>query len=204
MVKSTCKLEIDIKIIDESNVIKDFGMEKILETKGEYLRTSGKKDVFIINYSDGTSNKPELNKFYHIVGELRNVIIKEEDNSNSYSKVYILAKEFTELESEPSIYANEIIFDNVELLNKPDVRKSFKDETTDITDIKIRIQRNVEKFDIVKCTCWNNNARLIKNYDKGSLLNIIGRLQSRVLRNGGIHTEVSVNSISIVENDGGD
>ena len=204
MVKSTCKLEIDIKIIDESNVIKDFGMEKILETKGEYLRTSGKKDVFIINYSDGTSNKPELNKFYHIVGELRNVIIKEEDNSNSYSKVYILAKEFTELESEPSIYANEITFDNVELLNKPDVRKSFKDETTDITDIKIRIQRNVEKFDIVKCTCWNNNARLIKNYDKGSLLNIIGRLQSRVLRNGGIHTEVSVNSISIVENDGGD
>ena len=197
MNKSLSTLIIDLKIISEPVVIKDFGLEKILEVKGEFVRTSGKKDIFIINYSDGLSNQPEIGNYYNINGSLRNIMILGEDSKYSYSKVYILAKNFSILDGEPEIYTNEIKLFNVELFYKSVVRKSFKDESIDITDIKVKVQRNIEKYNIFKCTCWNNNARLISSVDKGSLIDIIGRLQSKFVNEDGIRTEISVSSISI-------
>ena len=199
MNKSTCNLTLDVKIISEEAIqIKDFGMEKIFEITGEYLRTSGKTDKFIIDYSDGLMITPKKDDFIRISGSLRNIMVSTEEGI-TYPKVYVLAKSITLLDEEPEIYLNEIKFNNVTLINTPEVRKSFTDGVTDITDIKIRVQRNQEKFNIFKCTSWNNNARLISNQDKGAILDIIGRIQSKSLKNGGLRTEVSINSISIVK-----
>ena len=197
MIKSTCNVVLDIKVISESPVqIKDFGMEKIYEITGEYVRTSGKTDKFIINYSDGLTTQPKFGDFITINGTLRNIIVNEESGVH-YTKVYVLARNITILDSEPDIYQNEITLDNVELLNTPSVRKSYTDGITDISDIRIRVQRNPEKFNVFKCTSWNNNARLISNQDKGAILDIIGRIQSKSLKNGGLRTEISINSIVI-------
>ena len=197
MIKSSCNLTIDVKVISESaKMIKDFGMEKIYEILGLYTRISGKTDTFIINYSDGSPVKPEQGDILRISGELRNIFVESNDGDYHYPKVYIMAKSIEKLSEEPEVYKNEINFENVELLKEPEIRKAFNNDNVDIADIKIKVRRNAEN--IFRCTCWNNNARLIRDVQKETILNVSGRLQSKKLKNDGIKTEISVNSISIV------
>lgn len=49
----------------------------------------------------------------------------------------------------------------------------------EITDILLAVNRTHNKSDYIPCIAWGKNARITKDFDVGSHVNILGRMQSR-------------------------
>jgi hypothetical protein len=160
-------------------------LETIYETFIEYRRTSGKTDLFVINYSSGLGI--ELHK-----GDIVN-ITEGSIRSSKYeniTKVYVKADEMSVLDAEPEVYINTVDLKGI-LVREPKLRKSFADNKTDISDFTLKIERNQGKASFIPVVAWNNNARLIINTEVGGELSISGRLQSHTTSKGYLMVEVT-------------
>ena len=79
----------------------------------------------------------------------------------------------------------------------------------EICDVLVAVNRAYNKSDYLPCIAWGRNARLIKDAEVGSKIDIVGRIQSREyqkkLENGEIITktayEISINRINFANNE---
>ena len=188
------------KVISKPEVQFTYGIEKILEVKIEYKRISGKIDTFMVNFSHSLQSKFDVGDYIEIEGSIRSASVAVEGCEYKKLKVYIFGSKITKLDEEPEVYKNQVELKDVELLKDPVLRKSYADDSIDICDLKLRAFRNINKYSIIFCTCWNSNARLMAKYKKGVHLDLEGRLQSYCsTMTNYLKMEVSVNSLNIKE-----
>lgn len=76
----------------------------------------------------------------------------------------------------------------------------------EICDMLLAVNRQYNKSDYIPCIAWGRNARFAKNFEVGSKLNILGRIQSRKYQKQigdevveKIAYEVSINRITELE-----
>ena len=113
-------------------------------------------------------------------------------------KVYVLVRELEKLTGMPKELNNIINFENLLVTSKPVTRKSYTDDTMDITSFKVRSERNKDKSSVLFCTAWNSLARLTTELEIGNRINGQGNLQSRY-SHGWLYNEICISSLSIAE-----
>lgn len=192
---SICAVEVDGLVISEPIVKISYGIENIQEVKISYKRLSGKKDNFLVYFSDGLNVDLAEGKYIKVKGELRSTIIK--DSVGIFPKVYILAKEIEILDKEPKQYENRVEITDGILVKKPKLRKSYNGEDVDIAEVAVKIPRHNNKLSKIMCTTWNNNARLISKYEEDDLIDAEGRLQSHDTKYGNILVQVALSSVQV-------
>ncbi|MBQ2608863.1 MAG: single-stranded DNA-binding protein [Butyrivibrio sp.] len=175
------------RVVTEPTVLTEYGIEKIYEAQIEYKRTSDKTDRFIINYSSGLDLDIKKDMLLLIDGTVRTTKFEQ------ITKIYVKIDNAKVLDEEPEIYTNEVVIKGV-LAKAPRIRKSYKDETTDITDLTVKVERNQTKASYLPVVAWNNNARLASQIAEGEEINIRGRLQSHTTKNGYLMTEITTTS----------
>lgn len=192
---SICAVEVDGLVISEPIVKISYGIENIQEVKISYKRLSGKKDNFLVYFSEGLNVDLAEGKYIKVKGELRSTIIK--DSVGIFPKVYILAKEIEILDKEPKQYENRVELTDGILVEKPKLRKSYNGEDVDIAEVAVKIPRHNNKLSKIMCTTWNNNARLISKYGEDDLIDAEGRLQSHDTKYGNILVQVALSSVQV-------
>lgn len=192
---SACKVYLDCRVVSNPEVLKNYGLETIYTVNVECKRLSGRVDEFSVNYSSALGLELKENDLVAIEGELRSVNVKV-SNSKFMLRLYILANNIKHLDSEPENYKNVVEISGGKISKKSDFRKS--DDDTVIQNISIKIERFNKSF-IIPCSCWNNNARLVKDLELNTKVNIRGRLQSHRTSAGYTMIEVPISLISIYE-----
>ena len=192
---SICAVEVDGLVISEPIVKISYGIENIREVKISYKRLSGKKDNFLVYFSEGLNVDLAEGKYIKVKGELRSTIIK--DSVGIFPKVYILAKEIEILDKEPEQYENNVEITEGILTETPKLRKSYNGDDVDIAEVGVKIPRHNNKLSKIMCTTWNNNARLISKYGENDLIDAEGRLQSHDTKYGNILVQVALSSVQV-------
>lgn len=187
---------LDCKVVSNPEVQITYGMETIYECEVSCMRNSGKEDIFKVQFSK-SSNLIEFKEgdFITIVGELRTTKVYVKEDTRKYLRVYIHVKE-AEFIEEPAKYRNSFILSGYSLSRDAILRKSYDDETVDITDLIVEVPRGTNKVSYIPCTAWNNFARLSADLKRGDVIEVEGRLQSHKSTKGHILVEVSVSSLS--------
>ena len=183
----TANVELTGRVIAEPKVLTEYGIEKIFETQVEYKRTSGKSDIFVVNYSSGLGIDLKENDIINIKGTVRTT------KYENITKIYIKMDKAELLDAEPDVYINEVSLKGV-IAREPRIRKSYKDDETDIADLTVKVARNQTKVSYIPVVAWNNNARLAVNLKKDDEVAIKGRLQSHTTKNGFLMTEITTTS----------
>lgn len=199
---SACKVCLDCRVVSAPVILKKYGIETIYTVNVKSKRLSGKYDEFVINYSSALGVDLKENDLVNIDGELRSINVKTGD-SKFMLRLYVLANNIKHLDSEPDNYTNIVEINGGKMNRKTDFRKSDKNEDTVIQNINIKVERFNKSF-VIPCSCWNNNAKIIKNLPIGTRLNVRGRLQSHRTSSNYLMIEVPLNLISIYNEEKGD
>lgn len=192
----TNKVIVDAEVISEPVLQATYGVEHIYEVIVRTKRISGAYDEFYVSYSNGLGVELHKGDFIFVTGDLRSIRVKLE-GSGSITKVFVKASSIEVLDSEPEDYRNEVTLDGGELAKDVLLRKSFKDDNTDISTMIVKLDRGYSKSSYIPCSAWNNNARLVADLKRGSKVNIIGRIQSHRTSNGRLMFEVSISFVSV-------
>ena len=175
------------RVITEPKELISYGIETIYEAVIEYKRTSGNCDKFVVNYSSGLGIEIKNGTLLDISGSVRTT------KYENITKIYIKIDKAEVLEQEPPIYNNEVILKGV-IAKEPKIRKSYKDNDTDIADLTVKVVRNQTKLSFIPVVVWNSNARLAVTLKKDDEIAIKGRLQGHTTKNGYLMTEVTTTS----------
>ena len=185
----------ECKIMSKPEVQATYGLDTIYECLVSCPRTSGKEDIFKVQYSKGIGVLDlDEGDFISVAGELRTAKVYMESENRRFLCVYINANEISKID-EPKKYQNKIILKGFPVVKDATFRKSFDDRDIDITEVVIEVPRNKCKTSYIHCTLWNNLARLASTLKKGDIIELEGRLQSHVSKNGHTLVEVSVSSV---------
>lgn len=207
--KVLCEVMLDCVVLTKPKEVKTYGIEVIYAVDVEFQSTKTKKGVININYSNslGLELKPGDN--LRIKGDLRSIRVDsselgvevKEDSTEPVikpRKVYLLIREIEKLDKLPEDMLNVINFENLLVTSKPVTRKSYTDDTMDITSFKVRSERNKDKSSVLFCTAWNSLARLTADMEVGVRITGQGNLQSRYSHDW-LYNEICISSLSIEE-----
>lgn len=207
--KVLCEVMLDCVVLTKPKEVKTYGIEVIYAVDVEFQSTKTKKGVININYSNslGLELKPGDN--LRIKGDLRSIRVDsselgvevKEDSTEPVikpRKVYLLIREIEKLDELPEDMLNVINFENLLVTSKPVTRKSYTDDTMDITSFKVRSERNKDKSSVLFCTAWNSLARLTADMEVGVRITGQGNLQSRYSHDW-LYNEICISSLSIEE-----
>lgn len=207
--KVLCEVMLDCVVLTKPKEVKTYGIEVIYAVDVEFQSTKTKKGVININYSNslGLELKPGDN--LRIKGDLRSIRVDsaelgievKEDSTEPVikpRKVYLLIREIEKLDKLPEDMLNVINFENLLVTSKPVTRKSYTDDTMDITSFKVRSERNKDKSSVLFCTAWNSLARLTADMAVGVRITGQGNLQSRYSHDW-LYNEICISSLSIEE-----
>ena len=207
--KVLCEVMLDCVVLTKPKEVKTYGIEVIYAVDVEFQSTKTKKGVININYSNslGLELKPGDN--LRIKGDLRSIRVDsselgvevKEDSTEPIikpRKVYLLIREIEKLDELPEDMLNVINFENLLVTSKPVTRKSYTDDTMDITSFKVRSERNKDKSSVLFCTAWNSLARLTADMEVGVRITGQGNLQSRYSHDW-LYNEICISSLSIEE-----
>lgn len=207
--KVLCEVMLDCVVLTKPKEVKTYGIEVIYAVDVEFQSTKTKKGVININYSNslGLELKPGDN--LRIKGDLRSIRVDSSElgvevKENSTEpvikprKVYLLIREIEKLDKLPEDMLNVINFENLLVTSKPVTRKSYTDDTMDITSFKVRSERNKDKSSVLFCTAWNSLARLTADMEVGVRITGQGNLQSRYSHDW-LYNEICISSLSIEE-----
>ena len=192
MSKST-EVILEGKVVTEPVVVSEYGKEKIYSIDIKTKRLSGVVDTFSVNFSSGFEVSIEVGMFIKVEGSLRSAKI------NDVPRLFINSDVITVLDSEPEEYINIAKVYNAYLLDKPSIRKAYNNNSIDVCDFCVKVQRAYNKSCYIHCSAWKNNARLIGKMNQGDTVSIEGRLQSHVNRLG--NTLVNMSVVSFMEED---
>ena len=177
-------------------------------------RLSGNSDIIPITVSERLIKEDTLqegNKLL-IKGQFRSYNSYENEKNRLILTVFakdILEVEENEGEEENDIVRKDIITNEVVLVGyickKPIYRQTpFGRE---ISDLLLAVNRAYNKSDYIPCIAWGRNARFCQNWEVGTQVKVVGRVQSRTYEkkheDGSVETrvayEVSIGSLEVVE-----
>lgn len=182
------KCQINGKIISEPKLIADFGLTKIYEIIIENKRTSGKIDKIVVDFNSDICKKLKVGDFIDVIGNVRSR--RETINNYHITVIYISADNINILNSEPKDYRNEVKGKGV--LNKEIVYRAKSYNTNLIIgDMILKLVRSHNRLSYIYCSIWNDNIDKSRDFKKGDVIDIIGRLQSHE-RNNILTSEVSI------------
>lgn len=138
----------------------------------------------------------------YVEGEYRSHNLHQ-DESNFNLKLFVFAKDVYVLESSDENSKNVIFLDGY-VCSKPIYRKTPL--RREISDIMLAVNRAFGKSDYIPCVAWGRNARYAQNFDIGTNVRLIGRVQSRKYKKRisddhfeeRVAYEVSINKIEVV------
>lgn len=192
------------KVIVKGTLIKDFEFnheffgetfyESVIATK----RISGTIDNIMVIISERIlgDKKFKSGDRLSLSGNYRSRSIYK--NGKKKKIMFLFAKEIEKTEEDDS----DIAFLEGKICKKPVYRETPRGRR--ITDLLIEVERSSGKKDYINCICWNKNAKIARNLDIGTTLNIIGRVQSRIYKkriseSKQIESEISEVSITHME-----
>lgn len=160
-------------MVDDFSFSHESNGERFFAATVEVERISGTKDYLPIIASEKLIDEhcSYVNNPVCIIGEFRSYNMK---NDARNLKLYVFAQDFYIVDE----------CDNINELNiKGYVCKVPVYRTTplgrQITDLLIAIPRRYGKSDYIPCICWGRNAVYASQFEVGTLIEIIGRVQSR-------------------------
>ena len=95
---------------------------------------------------------------------------------------------------------NEVNLYNILLYSTPKLRKSYNDDSVDITSFVVKYERSNDKSSYLYCVAWYSLARLIAKMPKGTRITGKGNLQSRYSHDC-LFNEICISSITATEED---
>ena len=202
MGKILCEVALDCVVKTEPVVIKQYGVETIYAVDVEFQSTKTKKGLINLNYPNSLDLEIHPGDILSVSGELRSIKIENTGNNVEdfpyYRKIYVLARKIVKLDEAPKPMKNEINFYNILLYSTPKQRKSYNDDTVDITSFVVKYERSNDKSSYLYCVAWYSLARLIAKMKKGTRITGQGNLQSRYSHDC-LFNEVCISSITETE-----
>ena len=182
------KCQINGKIISEPKLVADFGLTKIYEIIIENKRTSGKIDKIVVDFNSDICKKLKVGDYINVIGDVRSR--RETINNYHITVIYISADSINILDSEPKDYRNEVKGKGV--LSKEIVYRAKSYSTNLIIgDMILKLVRSHNRLSYIYCSIWNDNVDKSRDFKKGDVIDIVGRLQSHE-RNNILTSEVSI------------
>lgn len=187
---------LDVKVVGEPREVKSYGVEKIYEVDLEYKYSDTKTNTIQVHYPSGVvTNELKKGDFITVEGELRS-LRHTVDDGKEVTKIYILAKKITLLESEPEQYRNHVRLTG-KLTREPVFGTTSGDNTSVFSSFSLRVDRKYNKFSILPCVVWGNKVNLMRDFEKGSELEICGFVTSHFTSNDYLIVNVSVSFIDV-------
>ena len=134
-------------------------------------RTSGNVDVIPCIISEVNLPDITLKKYVKITGEIRTRNCFDNNNKNKLS-VFVFVESVEDFER----FENHVSMDCY-ICKKNDVRDTPKGRV--ITDFICASNRKYGKSDYIPCIAWGRNAIRTSEFDVGTRVKVLGRLQSR-------------------------
>lgn len=203
----------------ENNVIKMGGVvasklelsheiygEKFYRFYIEIDRLSSQKDRIPVIISERLIDVDdfEIGKVIFIEGQYRSYN-KMDENNRSRLILSVFVKDIKQLEVSENVKTiNELTITGI-VCKKPIYRKTPLGR--DIADILLAVNRSYNKSDYIPCIIWGRNAKYCEHLETGSIVKVVGRVQSREYdkkhEDGTIEKrtayEVSVSKFEIIE-----
>ena len=194
------------KIISEKTFSHEIYGESFYLFNLEVPRLSGNEDIIPITISERLIANFDLSigKKVVIEGQFRSYNTYEDTKSRLILTVF--AKEIREKGEEEEIKLHNEVQLIGHICRKPIYRKTpFGRE---IADILVAVNRAYNKSDYIPCITWGRNARFCEDMPIGTLLKLVGRVQSRPYEkkheDGSVETrtayEVSISSLEFIDN----
>lgn len=183
-------LEVEITS-EEPQLVKSYGVEKIYEVETRCRTTKTKYGVVFLDFSNVLGWVPKFGESYLVSGKLRSVC----SDNNKVVKVFLFVSSVQDSKGD---YRNEVKIDCLELYEDATPRKSFNDDSVDITNFRVVAESSGGKAYIIPCCTWNNLAKLSKNLKKGQKISGSGCIQSRTSKIGRVYTEVVLSYLDII------
>ena len=146
----------------------------------------------------------EIGKVIFIEGQYRSYN-KMDENNRSRLILSVFVKDIKQLEVSENVKTiNELTITGI-VCKKPIYRKTPLGR--DIADILLAVNRSYNKSDYIPCIIWGRNAKYCEHLETGSVVKVVGRVQSREYdkkhEDGTIEKrtayEVSVSKFEIIE-----
>ena len=202
MGKILCEVALDCVVKTEPVVIKQYGVETIYAVDVEFQSTKTKKGLINLNFPNSLDLEIHTGDVLSVSGELRSIKIENTGNNVEdfpyYRKIYVLARHIDKLEEIPKNMKNEVNLYNILLYSTPKLRKSYNDNSIDITSFVVKYERSNDKSSYLYCVAWYSLARLIAKMTKGTRITGTGNLQSRYSHDC-LFNEVCISSITETE-----
>lgn len=169
------KLLINLKVV--STPVK---VRKGYLVEATFKRRSGKLDKFDLVFKDTEFfNHCAKGMVLKVVGR---AFAEVKEDTDYVSKMYILADEITELAKEPRDYVGEIYLNDVEVISREPIRKSYDGTDKDVMNLVVRAGED----GIFHITTWNYEARFLNDeVDVGDTFSLCGRLQEFISKRTG-------------------
>ena len=204
MGKILCEVALECVLKAEPIVIKQYGVETIYAVDVEFQSTKTKRGTINLNYPNSLDLDIHEGDILSVRGELRSIKIENTGNNVDeypyYSKLYVLARQIEKLDAEPKNMKNEVTLYNILLYSTPKLRKSYNDDSVDITSFVVKYERSNDKSSYLYCVAWYSLARLIAKMPKGTRITGTGNLQSRYSHDC-LFNEICISSITATEED---
>ena len=180
---ANCIVNIDGKVLTSPELLSRFGEVKIFRVEISNTRTSGKEDLFYLNYSSKSGVVLHKGDFINVKGDIRTV----NDKTGKYIiDSYIYSDCIEILSEEPESYTNNVEIENAFLEEFVDFRKAYNDPTKDVSNYKISLYRGHNRISYFRVTSWCNDAITIANIkDSVEYFTLKGRLEGFTSKTSG-------------------
>ncbi len=140
-------------------------------------RNSGVHDIIPITVSERLIDVKglETGDCVEIQGQMRSLRKKE----LAKFPVYLFAREIKSAETPENFWINEVNLCGI-FFSKKDLHRTSSGR--EAINIRVLIDRKYGKSDCISCVLWGRNARFADTLNVGDILDIKGRVQSRVYR----------------------
>ena len=187
--------------------------EDFYASKLEVLRDSGAPDHLVLIMSKRLFTKDTKDikdKAVYVTGSIRT--FNSCEGMNTHLKLFVFVDELEVVDSADSMIEimdgeNEVITNNWVYLKGSVCKKSDFRETPggrQLCDVILATNRDFGKSDYIPCVFWGRNGKYVSSLPVGTLLEVKGRLQSRIyVKAGESHEtyEVSATHVILVEGD---
>lgn len=159
----------------------EYGGTKMYEGRMTIFRKSTSYDILpIIVPEHMISRETEL--IASVYGEMRSRTVRE-DGKKSLT-VYVRAMNIQYLERLEEHDANEVYLTGY-LIKKPTIKIIGANNDRKLARILLAVNRikkdGYTRSDTISCLCWEENADIVENLEKGTKVKLCGRFQSREL-----------------------
>lgn len=194
------------KIISDKTFSHEIYGESFYVFNLEVPRLSGNEDIIPITISERLIANFDLTIGRKVVIEGQFRSYNSYENEKNRLVLTVFAKDIIDYkEEQEENVSNEVVL-NGYVCKKPIYRKTpFGRE---ISDILLAVNRAYNKSDYIPCITWGRNARFCEDMPIGTLLKLVGRVQSRPYEkkheDGTVETrtayEVSISSLEFIDN----